>query len=755
MAMMDQVEDDIENPVVEETAALEVSEQEEADDLDKIEEVMDELAQSIESKFRDRYRKMGPKIQQMLLCDELYLGSAAAKDGSSKGVTSDKPFGSSSAISGSPPEHDIIRVPCDSVVSILHSKQFAGGDKNWNIKHSPDPRDINGNPIDPALAAAAASAMENVIWDQLNQCRYGFEAREAMYDRVVRGTGILKGPINLGRMERKYSLSINSNNEPVYSPALSKVSSPHVRRVNPMFFFPDLTVIDETKNEDTIELHPMSRSELHQLSLNESFIKEAIVAVLEEGAKSCLEGEGVGQDFANLNNNFEAFKNKFLVLEYYGPVTLDEMGKLGVEPTYDSPDDIYYAEVWVVNGKVIRFDQHPIEGCFRPPYAVCPYVKDPGSQFGIGLPLLMADQQRVINTTYRMTLDNAYISSGPQVVINKTQVKPADGSNTLRPDKIWHNTEYNLNGDASKAINFFVPPNVTPELINIMNLAKQFAQEQSGFSLLQAGLQSPGVTNSATGDALIAEASTTPIDYLNEMWDDRITHFVVSSMVDWNMQYNPDPQIKGDYEVDIRGPSDMRNRQMYLQDLEKLSVEVSSNPDTAGLYINPDKVFQARLASMRINPKEFVRTPEEIEQIKQEKANQPNPEMEKINLEKQKLEIETQKLQLEMQKLQMEMENNQLLAQWKHEEAMQAAQARMYEAQAQVLSKASEERIEFARLAQQDKEHAADAMLKINEIQINDNREKFLAGIDASLEVRKIKNTEKELTLAKNTGEGI
>lgn len=719
------------------------------------------LAEAIEQKFAERKGKRSVKEGQWLLCESLYLGSVA-NDGISH-ATSDHPFQATRHRNRRAPKHNIVGRKVDAVVSILWAKQFAGGDKNWDVLPDKNPTDGKGNPIDPMEAARKADLMEDTVETQLRDARYGWHCREAMIDRVRLGTGITKGPINLGRMDKKYAVQQTSEGMDVRVPQIVTEACPHVARVDPWLFYPDDTAVSPDKIEDTIELHPMSRSELRRLALNPSFLADQVHEVLKE-EPAAMASNTTSSGPATLNDNTEVHKNKYQVLEYYGPVTRTDLMELDLEPNYDSPDDVYYAEVWVVNTKIIRLDLHPIEGSFSPPYAVCPYIRDPGSVFGIGLPLLLADQQQVVDSIWKMVLDNSSISSGPQTIINKSTVKPADGTWKLNPDKVWYNTEYAMGANAANAINFFTPPNVTQELMGVLNLAKSFGDEESGIPLLAAGLQSPESQMTATGTVALMEASTTPIDYLNEMWDDLVTDKIITGFIDWNMQYNPDENIKGDFELDVKSSSDIRSRAMYVGDLEKLSVEASQNP-AMGMLINQDELTRARLSVMRIPHKLIVKSPEEVAQAQQEAANTPSPEEIKAQQEQVKLEIEQiklqtaqiqaqadmQRMQLELQKLQAETSQAMQLAQWKHEEVMGANAARQAESQAQVLTAATQERIEYLKLAQKDGMDKAKVMVEMNKIQVADDRERFFKGIDTAMEANEQNLFQQELELARTS----
>src|SRR5690606_12756614 len=119
------------------------------------------------------------------------------------------------------------------------TSKFASGDKNWDIKPSPNAELC---PEDEQLAAQRAEAksqqvsqemvesevqklssekargMSNTIEDQLNGCNYGNNVRESLFDYVKLGTGVMKGPTNSAKMKKSYRLEYTSENKRVYIP---------------------------------------------------------------------------------------------------------------------------------------------------------------------------------------------------------------------------------------------------------------------------------------------------------------------------------------------------------------------------------------------------------------------------------------------------------------------------------------------------------------------------------------------------------
>lgn len=712
-----------------------------AEELRKMEEAreaaFDHLARSIESKFFLRAQQRKTKESQWRESAQLYLGNLAFNDF----VTQDRPF-SDSRSARNRPYYNLVANKCDIAIAQSVDMQFAGGEKNWSLGPAL-------NTVDQA-DVERARLMEREIETQLERCGYGRKARRAIEDRVIYGTGILKGPVNTGKLYTKYEPVPGDPATWVPVPAVDR--QPSIEWVNPWFFYPDDTVSDFSKCQDTIEVHPSSAFDLKKLHKHPGFIASAIESVLETMPESYLLQSYA--DYADItDSNPYLFRDKYMLLEYHGPISAVQLERLSVDPPpYEPIDEEYYGEVWVCAGKVIRIELENIEASFEVPYGLSSWKKDPTSVFGFGSPLLMKDAQRVARETWRMILDNASLSSGPQVALHRTFVEPQDGSWELHPGKAWNLLDSSV--DVEKAIQFFDVPNMTANLMPILDTARGMAEEESMTPMIAGGLQGADVTESATGQLMMREASTTVLDFLSEDWDDNVTEKLIRRMYGWNMQYNPNPAIKGNYTVDVRTSTEYKNKQLYIRDLERLSMEVKQDPELA-IIINRDELTKARLAAMHIPTASIIRPAEEIEAARQQMANQPTPEQMEMQVKMQELEVEKRKLDLQEANLQFEKQQQQQRELMDYEERMSANRAREIEAQAMVLRVQNEKEVQFLQLAQRMESEEKKNNIMAQIAVMNNDTKKFLAEVQASNKARDQILAVEEMKIKVRQGTGI
>lgn len=640
------------------------------------------------------------------------------------------------------PIPNIVRTKCDTAVATSYSMQFAASDKNWDLFPP-------ANNTDPEVSNACV-LMEKEIAAQLDACSYPSEARRALEDRVIYGSGILKGPVNTGKRTVQYI----KEGETWVAKTVTDYT-PDIEHVSVWRFYPDLSVVEFADSESDIETHSMSPIELSLYKDHPGFEGDVIREILrDDNTSPHISNEQLVKLKEDVwhQNPYLFKKKKYVVLEYHGPITYDELTALGIEPTYETDTSEFYGEVWVCAGRVIRMELENIEGFYETPYAMAIWKRDPGSVFGFGHPLLLADPQRVITQAWHMILDNAALTSGPQVAMYKKYVQPVDGDWTLVPNKVWHLTDPSKS--VQDAIQFFTPTNVIGNIMPVLQLAQQFADTESATTETAAGLSSPQNTDSATGQLLMQHASTTLLDFQSEEWDDEVTEKVIRRMYAWNMQYNDKPEIKGNYVIDVKSSSEYKNKQMYIRDLERLSMEVQQNPALADV-IDVGALTRSRLAAMHIPDNRIVRSPEEAAQIAEQRQQQPDPAMLELQLKERELALKEQELALRAQNLQFEQTMVQRREEMDFQEKMGSNQARLMEAQARVLEVQGNERIELLKLAQKGELETArmNALVQTSMDQ-NDSRV-FIASMNAQTKVRDQNLIQQELNTKVETGTGI
>lgn len=719
------------------------------------EEFLNNLAKDIEGKLSSRMGRKGVKQNQMIESLRLSLGNLATYEW----VDPNNPF--SEVDRNYTAKVNITRSKCEIAVAQTAAFQFAAGDKNWQLA-PPQVIDVDADDVQAfsqmqnmqlspeQVAGIKMGMMEREMDHHLTITNYASECRKGMRDRVYLGTGVMKKPVNIGKLKKVYRKEMTSEGRILRVPEFSPEFLPQVYRVNPLLFFPDDTVNNITDCEDSIEIHPKSKSQLKELIYLKGFDKEAIADAMKEAPKNYTTTPIVDQG-AITGGSMSLLKDKYLVLEYHGPVSKGDLELMNKPITYETPDEFYYAEVWVLNGRVIRFELSNLEGCNTIPYCVSVWEPDPGSIFGFGVPMLIRDEQYSINDTFQMILDNAGISAGPQVIVDTTMIKPAEGGLECTPWKVWYTNEFGA--DTSKAMTFYMPPNAFEGLSQLLMMTKSIADEVSSISLMSQGLDLPtGAGDSATSMAIMNQNATSPLFFKAEQWDDDITKPLLEAVYDWEMQYNPKDEIKGSFTVDVRTPTQLLRGTQEQQKLERLSMEISQG-SPMGEWVKMDGLVNARLRLMHLPAGGILKTPEEVEQ---ERANAepppPDPALIEAQAKMEANQIAMKRLELEAQKLQMEMHQKNEELKMTLAVQMETNRVREIEAKGSVLKSQLDFQSSMAQLASRSDADRARIIADLQSKQTTDQTNRFLAGTDVALKVRQQNLDQEELNYKKKTG---
>ena len=151
----------------------------------------------------------------------------------------------------------------------------------------------------------------------------------------------------------------------------------------------------------------------------------------------------------------------------------------------------------------------------------------------------------MLNSAVRMMMDNAGLSVGPQVVIDKTQVEPEDGNWKLMPRKVWQWVK-NATGRKEAPFQTFNIPINQEQLAAIIQLALRFVDEAVSMPLIAQGEQGAHVTKTAGGMSMLFNSANVVFRRVVKNWDDDITEPTIRRAYDFNMQFSEKDAIKGD-----------------------------------------------------------------------------------------------------------------------------------------------------------------------------------------------------------------
>ena len=415
--------------------------------------------------------------------------------------------------------------------------------------------------IEFSPALIAAKKMEKKIHDQLEESGANKNLRSSAFEMALFGTGIMKGPF---ATDKEYP---NWNSDGEYDPVFKTI--PQVAHVSVWSFYPDPDANNMDEAQFAIERHKMSRTQLRNLKKRPYFRSQVIdeaISLGENYDKKYWEDDL--SDYAP-----EHGIDRFEVLEYWGMVDTDMLEENGVEiPNELKEFDELQANIWICNNRLLRMVLNP----FKPakiPYVAAPYELNPYSFFGVGIAENMDDTQTLMNGFMRMAVDNAVLSGNLIVEVDETNLVPGQDL-SLYPGKVFRRQ----GGAPGQAIFGTKFPNVSQENMMLFDKARVLADESTGlpsYSYGQTGVM--GVGRTASGISMLMNAASGSIKTVIKNVDDYLLRPLGEGFFRFNMQFDFDPEIKGDLEIKARGTESLMATEVRSQRLMQF-LQVASNP---------------------------------------------------------------------------------------------------------------------------------------------------------------------------------
>jgi hypothetical protein len=543
-------------------------------------------------------------------------------------------------------------------------------DRNWGIQPTPSPElmgmskdnkmamDQQGQPVmsengQPArvrdvvkavldVANKKALAMQTEIEDQLVECNYNSELRKVIHDSAVLGTGVIKGPIVTNRTRKAWQPITDSMGQTIHQIEIVQEISPASFRVDPRNVWPDPGCGENIHNGKGIyEREQVTAKQIRDLAKQPGFLKDQLRKVLEEGPKqSATLREMTDEDQRDMA------RLTYEMWTYWGEVDHDDLESAGVSVGEKDELRSISACVVMINNTVVKAFMNPLEGGDIP-YDFFVWEKVAGSMWGYGIPYLMRSQQKVLNAAWRQMMDNAGVSSGPQIVIKPGAIQPADKQWQLSARKIWYATD-DID-DVRKAFSTFEFNSHQAELAGIIKMATELADAETGVPTIMQG-EKGAAPDTVGGMQMLMNSANVVLRRLVKQFDDMVTKSHIRRYYDYNMMYNEDEEIKGDFTIDARGSSALVVRDIQNQSFLNL-LAAGANP-IYGMYLDTQKLFEKALQAQHIDPAEVFKPEEEIEQIKeaqkQAAAQGPAPDP-AMAVAQVRAQAEMQKVQLQNQ----------------------------------------------------------------------------------------------------------
>lgn len=493
----------------------------------------------------------------------------------------------------------LTRIKVISVLSRLMNLMFQGNERNWELKASPWP-DMTMEEMQEALQDAMqkdqqagveptmdvnyimaavqtyadkrADQMSRLIDDQLqelggNQKKdYVALNRSILRTGLIYGFGVLRGPF--ARKDQSVVWNFDNPQQPV--PRKTTVFKPMFEALNIWDFYPDMSAKTIDQMDGYFVRHVFSRAQLRKLADREDFLKDQLLAYLKSHEHGNFKAEYYEAELrmmgvkANVNEQ-KPETTKYEVLAWHGAVSGGYLAMAGVEVPEDKLADDIDAEIWMIDGNIIKAVMNPWRelGVDMPMIHTFIFDEDDTSPIGFGLPTSMRDSQMAVCAATRMLLDNASVTCGPNIEVNTDLMRPDQDLTEITSYKVWYREGEGIDAQWPAVRNVQVDSHMD-ELLKVIEYFMKVADMETFVGPATGGdlerAPSEPMRTAAGASMLRGDAALPFKDMIRSF--DGLTQSIIYSMVQFNRQFNPDLAPMADYDVVARGATSLMAKEL-------------------------------------------------------------------------------------------------------------------------------------------------------------------------------------------------
>ena len=463
-----------------------------------------------------------------------------------------------------------------------------------------DPDEIRK--IGLSVADAACSRMSNTIADQMAELKYKHCCKSVLHSGHIYGTGILKAPLAQKKLRPVWQFA-QGQWQSVMTPKLL----PYIEFVPVWAWYPDPAARSLEDMEFCFQRHVMTRGQVAGLTKRPNFNAELIGQYLREypaGDADPLSWETYldNQD-SRTRSQDNRTDRRYELIEFWGILNDQQLRDAGLEA---DPMQSYWVNAWLLGHFVIRIGAAPIEGMDHP-YHLYYFEQDESSIWGDGVPAVIRDDQSALNAVVRAMMDNMASTVGPQYEVNTDVLHPGEKTRDTYPGRIW----YRRGDSRYPCLRHIEVSSRLQEFLAVKGVFENQIHENTLPAYMQ-GQQAGGAGRTASGLSMLMGSANLDVKDQIVNFDLGITRPVVRGFYAWNMQFNEDQHIKGDYEVVARGSSSLVAKELRATQLDQL-LPLLANPQY-NRYVNNRKMMEEIFKVRDLMDTEILLSPEEYDE---------------------------------------------------------------------------------------------------------------------------------------------
>ena len=458
-------------------------------------------------------------------------------------------------------------------------------------------------------AIARCKKMEIEMADQLVEINYDGIMREAIKSAVRFGTGIVKGALSKKVSEVNYEEDSNS-----FKQVESMKHLPDIEFIRVWDWYPDMSATELEGCDFVWERYIMNKYQLRQLAKRDDFLSDVIEDYIKEhpNGKATYKQWEIDIETIDKNSIKDTTRpGKYEVFFRVGLIDTETLRKIGVGGIREDEESVeLMANMWLLGKKVIKYGLNPVAGNIMP-YHIFYFDKDESSILATGLVRIIRDTQLTIGGAMRATLNNAAIVSGVQVEVNTELLEYDEDPDDVRPNRVWKRRGAGAaaNAPAVRPIDF---QSHIADLLTILDKAMMLGDLEISIPMWMQSNMEKGEKESLGRLSAKLSSSTVTVKDIAKAFD-TCNESLIKALYAWNMEFNPNDDIKGDFAIRAKGSYSLIMQELRFQAVTYFTQTLN---DEERLYIKTGKFLREKAKMIDLDPDEFIRTDEEVEELK-------------------------------------------------------------------------------------------------------------------------------------------
>lgn len=549
-----------------------------------------------------------------------------------------------------------------SMLSRLMNLLFQADDKCWTVNASPVPdldeedlqqvldalvppappgndlQDASAMPAPPqqapsdevveaailAFAKKRAARMELEIEDQLQDLGgsrmldFVSLCRKVLMSGIQYGAGILKGPFIEERTMRRWQMS-----------GQGRLTAVPYTGYRPRFefcplwtYYPDMAAKERNQMDGQFERVVMNHHQVSMLKQRPDFMADQIEAFLKSWPQGNYVRKAYETELRAMGvaiNVTQSERRKFEAIVWEGFVNGRELADCGVDVPDNKLNDDVRACVWIMDNYVIKAELDPWSTLDTdgemPRYHTFIFEDDETFLLGNSLPQIVRDSQLGLCAATRMALDNGAVQRIFEV--NTALMRLDQDITAINPDMILYRDDDNPATAQYPAIRPIEIPVHLDSLAMLAKMFENFADQETFVGAATGGDMQKGPSEpfrTATGASMLRGDAALPFKDVVRNFD-IFTESVISSLLVFNRNFNPNTGIRGDFKAVARGATSLIAKEVRGIQLDNLAQTLT---DEEKKYVDFRELVRERVRVRDLQAEAIIFDDDRCDQIDQQ-----------------------------------------------------------------------------------------------------------------------------------------